>query len=124
MASFVFSKCTVLGAYHVWGHGFRGFVLIAIGKMKILAYIPNLQDDIKVIRRYKGWYYTKIVIYIIILYFETDWSHIRPLSSTTLTRSILDVYGEPHYSTTGNVGMYRGSPRICHSPFSSINLTV
>ena len=82
MASFVFSKCIVLGAYHVWGHGFRGFVLIVIGKMKILAYIPNLQDDIKVIRRYEGWYYTKIVIYIIILYFETDWSHIRPLSST------------------------------------------
>ena len=40
------------------GRGFRGFVLIAIGKMEILATFPHLQDDIKVIRRYEGWYYT------------------------------------------------------------------
>ena len=63
------------------GRGFRGF---AIGKMEILATFPHLQDDIKVIRRYEGWYYTKLVIYMMILYFETDWSRIRPLPSTTL----------------------------------------
>ena len=32
MALFVFSKCIVLGACHVWGHGFHSFVLIVIGK--------------------------------------------------------------------------------------------
>ena len=68
------------------GRGFRGFVLIAIGKMEILATFPHLQDDIKVIRRYEGWYYTKLVIYMMILYFETDWSRIRPLPSTTLIK--------------------------------------
>ena len=45
------------------GRGFRGFVLIAIGKMEILATFPHLQDDIKVIRRYEGWYYTHLVHY-------------------------------------------------------------
>ena len=69
------------------GRGFHGFVivLIAIGKMEILATLPHLQDDIKVIRRYEGWYYTKLVLYVIILYLETDWSRIRPLPSTNLT---------------------------------------
>ena len=62
-ALFVFSKCLVLGARHVWWRGFRGFVLIAIGKMEILATFPHLQDDIKVIRRYEGWYYTHLVHY-------------------------------------------------------------
>ena len=52
-------------ACYVWhgGRGFRGFVLIAIGKMEILATFPHLQDDIKVIRKYEGWYYTKLVSY-------------------------------------------------------------
>ena len=62
-ALFVFSKCIVLGPRHVWWAGFRGFVLIAIGKMEILATFPHLQDDIKVIRRYDGWYYTHLVHY-------------------------------------------------------------
>ena len=63
-ALFVFSKCIVLGARaHAMfgGRGFRGFVLIAIGKMEILATFPHLQDDIKVIRRYEGWYYTHLL---------------------------------------------------------------
>ena len=67
------------------GRGFRGFVLIAIGKMEILATFPHFQDEKEVIRRYEGWYYTKLESYYIILYFETDWSHIRPLPSTTFT---------------------------------------
>ena len=45
-------------------HGFRGLVLIAIGKMEILATFSHLVDDIKMIRRYEGWYYTKLVIYM------------------------------------------------------------
>ena len=43
------------------GHDFFGFVLIVIGIMEILATFPHLQDDIKVSRRYEGWYYTKLV---------------------------------------------------------------
>ena len=66
------------------GCGFRGFVLIAIGIMEILATFPHLQDDIKVIRRYEGWYYTHLVYYYNIFYLETDWSRIRPLPSTNL----------------------------------------
>ena len=62
----------------------RGFVLIAIGIMEILATFPHLQDDIKVIRRYEGWYYTHLVYYYNIFYLETDWSRIRPLPSTNL----------------------------------------
>ena len=53
-ALFVFSKCIVLGARHNCGRGFRGFVLIAIRKIEILTIFPHLQDDIKLIRRYKG----------------------------------------------------------------------
>ena len=83
-ALFVFSKCIVPGARHVWWAWLLWFV--AIGKMEILA---HLQDDIKVIRRYEGWYYTKLVIYMMILYFETDWSRIRPLPSTTLIKALL-----------------------------------
>ena len=67
-AVYVFSKCIVLGACHVWGRGIHGFVLIVIGKMEILATFPHLQDDIKVSRRYEGWYYTKLVSYYIIFY--------------------------------------------------------
>ena len=63
------------------GHGFRDFVLITIGKMEILATFPHLQDEIKVIR-YGGWYYTKLVSYVIPFYFKTDRSHIHPLPST------------------------------------------
>ena len=64
------------------GRGFRGFVLIAIGKMEILATFRH--DEIKIIRRYEGWYYTKLY-HVIIFYLETDWSRIHPLPSTTLT---------------------------------------
>ena len=84
-ALFVFSKCIVLGHAMFDGRGFHDFVLIAIGKMEILATLPHLQDDIKVIRRYEGRYYTKLVLYVMILYLETDWSHIRPLPSTNLS---------------------------------------
>ena len=41
--SFVLLISIVLGVRHVWGHGFRGFVLIAIGKMEILVTFPHLQ---------------------------------------------------------------------------------
>ena len=63
------------------GRGFRGFVLTAIGKMEILTTFPHFQE---VIRRYEGWYYTRLESYYIIFHFETDWSRIRPLPSTTL----------------------------------------
>ena len=66
-------------------HGFRGFVLIAIGKIEILTIFPQLQANIELIRRYEGCYYTRLVSYYIIFDFETDWSRIRPLPSTTLT---------------------------------------
>ena len=83
-ALFVFSKCIVLVHAMFGGRGFRGFVLIAIGIMEILATFPHLQDDIKVIRRYEGWYYTHLIYYYNIFYLETDWSRIRPLPSTNL----------------------------------------
>ena len=62
----------------------RGFVLIAITKMDILYMFYQFQDPIKVIRRYEGCHYTRLESYYIIFYFETDWSRIRPLPSTTL----------------------------------------
>ena len=78
------------------GRGFRGFVLIAIGKMEILATFPHLQDDIKAIRRYEGWYYTHLVYYYSIFYLETDWSRIRPLPSTNLNTqyNLLSEYSD------------------------------
>ena len=48
MASFVFSKWIVLAMFGRCG--FHGFVLIAIGKMEVLATFPHLQDEIQVIR--------------------------------------------------------------------------
>ena len=60
-ASFVFSQCIVLGARH----DFRCFVLIAIERMEILATFPHLQDEIEIIRRYEGLYYTKLVSYML-----------------------------------------------------------
>ena len=65
------------------GRGFRGFVLMLIGKMEILYTFYQFQDTIKVIRRYEGWYYIQFYSYYIILYFESDWSRSRPLPSTT-----------------------------------------
>ena len=65
------------------GRGFRCFVLITIGIMEILATFPHFQDEKVVIRRYEGWYYTHLVYYFNIFYFENDWSCIRPLPSTT-----------------------------------------
>ena len=56
----------------------------AITKMDILYMFYHFQDPIKVIRRYEGCHYTRLESYYIIFYFETDWSRIRPLPSTTL----------------------------------------
>ena len=39
----------------------------------------HFQDTINVIRRYEAWYYIQFYSYYIILYFESDWSRIRPL---------------------------------------------
>ena len=83
-ALFVFSKYIVLGARHDWWACFRGFVLIAIGKMAILTIFLQLQDNIKLIGRFEGCYYTRLESYYTIFYFETNWSRIRPLPSTTL----------------------------------------
>ena len=83
MALFVFWKCLVHAM--IGGRGFLGFVLIAIAKMDILYMFYQFQDPIKVIRRYEGCYYTRLESYYIIFYFETDWSRIRPLPSSTLT---------------------------------------
>ena len=68
------------------GRGFRGFVLMLIGKMAILTIFLQLQDNIKLIGRFEGCYYTRLESYYIIFYFETDWSRIRPLPSTTLIK--------------------------------------
>ena len=68
----------------IGGRGFLRFVLIAITKMDILYMFYHFQDPIKVIRRYEGCHYTRLESYYIIFYFETDWSRIRPLPSTTL----------------------------------------
>ena len=73
----------------IGGRGFLGFVLIEIAKMDILYMFYQFQDPIKVIRRYEGCYYTRLESYYIIFYFETDWSRIRPLPSTTLNELIL-----------------------------------
>ena len=59
------------------------FVLMLIGKMAILTIFLQLQDNIKLIGRFEGCYYTRLESYYIIFYFETDWSRIRPLPSTT-----------------------------------------
>ena len=67
------------------GRGFRGFVVLVNEKMEILYAFYQFQGSIKVIRRYEGWYYIQFYSYYIILYFESDWSRIRPLPSTTLT---------------------------------------
>ena len=69
----------------IGGRGFLGFVLIAIAKMDIFPTLSVFQTNIKFIRRYEGCYYTRLESYYIIFYFETDWSRIRPLTSTTLT---------------------------------------
>ena len=66
------------------GRGFCGFVLMLIGEMAILTILIQLQDNIKLIGRFEGCYYTRLESYYIIFYFETDWSRIRPLPSTTL----------------------------------------
>ena len=42
-------------------------------------------------RRYEGCYYTRLESYYIIFYFETDWSRIRPLPSTTLKKTFLKM---------------------------------
>ena len=62
-ALFVFSKCLVLGARHVWWAWLSWFCTYCDWKNEILATFPHLQDDIKVIRRYEGWYYTHLVHY-------------------------------------------------------------
>ena len=71
------------------GRGFLGFALITMAKMDIFPTLPLLQRSIKIIRRYEGCYYTMLESYYIIFYFETDWSRIRPLPSTTLKECTL-----------------------------------
>ena len=69
----------------IGGRCFLGFVLITIAKMDIFPTLSLLQTNIKMIRRYEGCYYARLESYYIIFYFETDWSHIHSLPSTTLT---------------------------------------
>ena len=87
----------------IGGRGFLGFVLIAIAKMEILYTFYQFQDTIKVIRRYEGCYYTRLESYYIIFYFETDWSRIRPLPSTTLiiVFVVIYIYNCTNYNITG-----------------------
>ena len=72
--------------------GFCGFVLLLIGKMEIFPTLSVFQTNINIIRRYEGCYYTRLESYYIIFYFETDWSRIRPLPSTTLIVISLPLY--------------------------------
>ena len=65
------------------GCGLHGFVLIAIEKIEILATFPHLQNNIKLMRKYDGWYYTNLVYSYNMFYFETDWSRIGLFPSTT-----------------------------------------
>ena len=60
--SICFLKVNALYLVHAMfgGRGFRGFVLIATGKMEILTTFPHFQDEKEVIRRYEGWYYTRL----------------------------------------------------------------
>ena len=66
------------------GRCFHDFVLIAIGKLEILALFPHFQNEKEVIRRYEGWHCTRLESYCIIFHFETDWSRIHLLPSTIL----------------------------------------
>ena len=75
----------------IGGRGFLRFVLIKMAKMDILYMFYQFQDPIKVIRRYEGCHYTRLESYYIIFYFETDWSRIRPLPSTTLTVKLSSI---------------------------------
>ena len=86
----------------IGGRGFRCFVLMLIGKIVILAGFPQLQANTKLIRRYEGWYYTRLVSYYIIFHFETDWSRIRPLPSTTLRIRPHKLY---YYAYDSNVAI-------------------
>ena len=93
-ASCNFSENTLYLVHAMYGgHGFCGFVLMLIGKMAILTIFLQLQDNIKLFERFEGCYYTRLESYYIIFYFETDWSRIRPLPSTTLklTRSEVET---------------------------------
>ena len=81
--------CTWCAHAMIGGRGFLRFVLIAITKIDILYMFFQFQDPIKVIRRYEGCHYTRLESYYIIFYFETDWSRIHPLPSTTLTDSLI-----------------------------------
>ena len=54
-------------------------------------YNIQLQDNIKLIGRFEGCYYTRLESYYTIFYFESDWSHIRPLPSTTLTVKLSSI---------------------------------
>ena len=89
--------------------GRRGFHGFAIGKMVILATLP-------LTGRYKGWYYTKLVSYVIIFYLETDWSRIRPLPSTNLTEygSQSEMWS-PSFTTECRVVSFDYSANCGHS---------
>ena len=82
----------VLSARHVCWAWLSWFCNCDWKNMEILATFPHLQDDIKVIRRYEGWYYTHLVYYYRIFYFETDWSRIRPLPSTNFKKTYIYIY--------------------------------
>ena len=102
-ALFVFSKCIVLGARHDWWAWLSRFVVIAIAKMEIFPTLSVFQTNIKMIRRYEGCYYTRLESYYIIFYFETDWSRIRPLPSTTLMVSYKLKQLIARYSNRNNI---------------------
>ena len=81
-ALFVFSKCIVLDARHDWWAWLSWFCTYYNGKN---GHFPNTPTIVEKYKGYEGCYYTKLESYYIIFYFETDWSRIRPLPSTTLT---------------------------------------
>ena len=84
MALFDFSKWIVLRARPDLWAWLSCFVLIANAKMEIFPTLSVFQTNINMITRYDGCYYTRLESYYIIFYFETNWSRIRPLPSTTL----------------------------------------
>ena len=63
--------------------------LSLLQKCRLQPYFFQLQDNMKLIRKYEVWYYTRLESYYIIFYFETDWSRIRPLPKYHLNISVL-----------------------------------
>ena len=66
--------------------------------MEILTTFPHLQHEIQVIRRYEGWSYTKLQLYVI-FYLETDWSSIpitMHLNKANETSKYMLYYVQPY----------------------------